>query len=159
MISNYLIFRLKNLAESEDAFSEIWIKFIRYAEQHEIELNTVRNFLLTMARNHLRDIFRKKKLISAFTWDESKENPPKMATRDFRDQLDQKQMCDYCWKKAGELPDVQKEAFYLRFHEHVSFKEIAKIQESTLNTALSRVRYALTSLKASLEKKGYFLND
>lgn len=48
-----------------------------------------------------------------------------------------------------KLPPEQKEVFILR-EQDLSFKEIAEIQNCSLNTALSRMRYAIKSLRIFL---------
>ena len=49
----------------------------------------------------------------------------------------------------AQLPDEQKEVFLLREQEF-SFKEIAEIQQCSLNTVLSRMRYAIKALRTFL---------
>ena len=51
----------------------------------------------------------------------------------------------------GKLPPEQKEVFILREQE-LSFKEIAELQECSLNTVLSRMRYAIKSLRMMLSE-------
>ena len=50
-----------------------------------------------------------------------------------------------------QLPLEQREVFMLR-EQDLSFKEIAKIQNCSLNTALSRMRYALQTLRNYLSE-------
>ena len=47
------------------------------------------------------------------------------------------------------LPEEQKEVFLLR-QQDFSFKEIAEMQDCSINTALSRMQYALKTLKSFL---------
>lgn len=49
----------------------------------------------------------------------------------------------------NKLPTEQREVFILR-EQDLSFKEIAEIQQCSLNTALSRMRYAIKSLRIFL---------
>lgn len=51
----------------------------------------------------------------------------------------------------NQLPQEQKEVFILREQE-LSFKEIAEIQHCSLNTALSRMRYAIQALRNYLSE-------
>ena len=50
------------------------------------------------------------------------------------------------------LPDSQKEIVKLRFFENLSFREIAEINNISINTALGRVRYSLNNLRKSMDK-------
>jgi RNA polymerase sigma-70 factor (ECF subfamily) len=51
---------------------------------------------------------------------------------------------------AGKLPPEQCEVFWLRMQADLSFKEIAKIQKCSINTALARMQYALSKLRNEL---------
>lgn len=49
------------------------------------------------------------------------------------------------------LPDVQREVLLLRLEAGLSFKEIARIQKVSINTALGRMHYAVTKLRDHLK--------
>ena len=49
------------------------------------------------------------------------------------------------------LPQEQKEVFLMRMEGDLPFKEIAKIQGTSINTALARMQYALAKLKDELK--------
>jgi RNA polymerase sigma-70 factor (ECF subfamily) len=49
------------------------------------------------------------------------------------------------------LSPEQKEVFLLRMYGNVSFKEIAKIQNCSINTCLARMQYALGKLRSILK--------
>lgn len=51
---------------------------------------------------------------------------------------------------AARLPPEQREVFWLRMQADLSFKEIAKIQKCSINTALARMQYALSKLRNEL---------
>jgi len=48
------------------------------------------------------------------------------------------------------LPARQREVFLLRMETDLSFREIARIQKSSINTALARMSYALEKLRHRL---------
>lgn len=48
------------------------------------------------------------------------------------------------------LPLEQREVFWLRMDAGLPFKEIARIQRTSINTALARMQYALDKLRAAL---------
>ena len=52
------------------------------------------------------------------------------------------------------LPDEQREVVVLRHYFDYSFKEIADMTGTNLNTALGRMRYALINLRKLINKKG-----
>ncbi len=51
---------------------------------------------------------------------------------------------------AARLPVEQREVFWLRLDAGLTFKEIARIQRTSINTALARMQYALQKLRTDL---------
>jgi RNA polymerase sigma-70 factor (ECF subfamily) len=51
-----------------------------------------------------------------------------------------------------ELPEVQRRIVYMRLFQDLSFKEIAEMEEVSINTALGRMRYALINLRKLIEE-------
>ncbi|MNR52468.1 RNA polymerase sigma factor [compost metagenome] len=63
-----------------------------------------------------------------------------------------KQQVDVDLKKMiQKLPDDQKEVLIMRHFCDMSFKDIAEITEVSINTALGRMRYALSNLRKMIE--------
>ena len=52
-----------------------------------------------------------------------------------------------------QLPTDQKEVLKMRYFEDLSFKEISDLTDSSINTALGRMRYALINLRKLAEKQ------
>ena len=55
------------------------------------------------------------------------------------------------------LPENQQEVIKLRFFDGLSFKEIADQTDSSINTTLGRVRYALINLRKIMDEKNIIL--
>ncbi|WP_449436953.1 sigma factor-like helix-turn-helix DNA-binding protein, partial [Pedobacter steynii] len=51
------------------------------------------------------------------------------------------------------LPDDQKEVLIMRHYADLSFKEIADLTDVSINTALGRMRYALSNLRKMMKVK------
>jgi RNA polymerase sigma-70 factor (ECF subfamily) len=49
------------------------------------------------------------------------------------------------------LPRLQKEIVYMRLFQDMSFKDIAEMENVSINTALGRMRYALINLRKLVE--------
>ena len=56
-------------------------------------------------------------------------------------------------KAVETLSPEQKEVFMLRMYGNASFKEIAKIQQCSINTCLARMQYALGKLRSMLKEE------
>ena len=51
----------------------------------------------------------------------------------------------------AELPEEQREVVLLRLKAGVKFRDIAKLQQTSINTVLSRYRYGLEKLRSTLD--------
>ncbi|MBN2144194.1 MAG: RNA polymerase sigma factor, partial [Candidatus Aureabacteria bacterium] len=146
----------------EDIFSQVFHKFVKYAQHHAVQMATIKSFIFTIASNTMKDFFRKRRLyrILTFNFSNASENHEPMdyfqvpdGSIDIPTQLYQKEMIEKVNQIVSKLPPNQEEAFYLRFMEGFSFIEIAGIQHVPVSTVLSRVRYALNKIKDVLIKE------
>ncbi len=68
------------------------------------------------------------------------------------DKLIDNQINEDLLKMLVMLPDNQQEVIKLRFFDGLSFKEIADHTDTSINTTLGRVRYALINLRKIMEE-------
>jgi len=146
--------RVSNEADAEDILQDVFYQFIGNPEPIE----QVTSWLFTVARNKIIDRQRKKKPESiediygaaedelAFDWTEiffdDTENPETAYLRSlFWDALE---------NALNELPPEQKEVFVMNEIDGIPFKEIAAATGQTINTLLSRKRYAVLHLRDRL---------
>ena len=61
-------------------------------------------------------------------------------------------------KLVQELPEDQKEVLIMRLYRDMSFKEIAKNTNVSINTALGRMRYAIINLRKLIDENRIILN-
>src|SRR5450432_1245571 len=146
--------RVNNEADAEDILQDVFYQFI--GNTQPIEQLTA--WLFTVARNKITDKQRKKKPESledvyatsvedvAFDWTEiffdDSDNPETSYLRNlFWEDLD---------NALNELPPEQKEVFVMNEIDGIPFKEIAAKTGQTINTLLSRKRYAVLHLRDRL---------
>jgi RNA polymerase sigma factor (sigma-70 family) len=146
--------RVSNEADAEDILQDVFYQFI--GNTQPIEQLTA--WLFTVARNKITDKQRKKKPESlekiyaapeedlAFDWTEvyfdGSDNPETAYLRNlFWEALD---------NALNELPAEQREVFVMNEMEGIPFKEIAEKTGVTVNTLLSRKRYAVLHLRDRL---------
>ena len=65
--------------------------------------------------------------------------------------LNDKDLADKINKVLNMLPEEQREVFTLR-QQGISFKEIAEMQNCSINTALSRMRYVIIFMRKKLSE-------
>ena len=67
------------------------------------------------------------------------------------------QIYDDLMKMLVFLPENQQEVIKLRFFDGLSFKEIAEQTNTSINTTLGRVRYALINMRKIMEENQVIL--
>ena len=50
------------------------------------------------------------------------------------------------------LPESQRDILVKRLYQEMSFKDIAEMEDISINTALGRMRYALINLRKLIDK-------
>ncbi len=146
--------RVSNEADAEDILQDVFYQFIgntKPIEQLTAWLFTVtRNKITDKQRKHkpdlLEDIYTDADSESAFDWtdmffDES-NNPETEYLRNL--------FWEALHAALDELPRAQREVFILNEIEGVPFKTIAEQTGETINTLLSRKRYAVLHLRERL---------
>ena len=147
----------KDRTLTEDLFQETLIKMVQVIQAGRY--NEEGKFLpwaLRIASNLAIDSFRKDKrgpqvksadavagLEYAFRTDENMER-----------QLIRAETTQYVRQLIDRLPDKQKEVLIMRHYNDLSFKEIARLTDVSINTALGRMRYALVNLRKLIQKSG-----
>ncbi len=146
--------KVKDEYLAEDIFQETFIKIINTLKSGKY--NEEGKFLpwaIRIAHNMIVDFFRKAKrapnIVNADGFDI-------FEVLEFSDESAEskmlKQQVDVDLKKMiQKLPDDQKEVLIMRHFCDMSFKDIAEITEVSINTALGRMRYALSNLRKMIE--------
>jgi RNA polymerase sigma-70 factor (ECF subfamily) len=135
---------------AEELFQEIWLKVINARNSYKATAR-FQTWLYRIARNHLIDEFRKTTHnISTEPLNEQVEvlNSNVLDSLEtLHSQRQQKRLV----ASVEALPLVQREAFLLRYEAGMSISDIAIITDTNLETAKSRVRYAVKQLRKNLE--------
>lgn len=149
--SIYLLVKDKALAE--DIFQDVFIRIIETLKTGPYtDKGKFLPWALRIAHNICIDHFRKVKhmpMIKAsvgFDLFESKNFTPPEPEIKFR--LTDSHLS--LNKLVDKLPEEQREVIMLRHFADLSFREIAEITNSSLNTALGRMRYGLINLRKML---------
>lgn len=146
--------RVSNEADAEDILQDVFYQFIgntKPIEQLTAWLFTVtRNKIIDRKRKHkpdlLEDVYTDTEGEVSFDWTEilfdDSNNPETEYLRSL--------FWEALYSALNELPAAQREVFILNEIEGVPFKTIAEQSGETINTLLSRKRYAVLHLRERL---------
>jgi RNA polymerase sigma factor (sigma-70 family) len=147
--------RVNNEADAEDILQDVFYQFI--GNTQPIEQLTA--WLFTVARHKIIDRQRKKKpeaLDDVFAEEEGEEGSLSWTEFlfDSSDNPEKDYLRTLFWEELNnalnELPEEQRQVFILNELEGVPFKEIAEQTGETVNTLISRKRYAVLHLRERL---------
>jgi RNA polymerase sigma factor (sigma-70 family) len=152
----FIMSKIKNRDLSEDIFQDTFIKVINSLQKGKYnEEGKFLPWMMRIAHNLMIDHFRKEARMR-------KLRPT--AEFDIFDVLDdgnknqeevmmQTQVHADLKVLIEQLPEDQKEVLKMRYFEDLSFKQISDLTETSINTALGRMRYALINLRKLAEKQ------
>jgi RNA polymerase sigma-70 factor, ECF subfamily len=138
---------------ASDLFQEVWSKVIASRERYEAraQFNT---FLYRIAHNCAIDYFRRARKVgpghSADVTELEEVLSGNEADRP-EVQLSQTQVKAAFKRALDELPAEQRDVFVLYEESGLSLEEIGKITGVAMETAKSRLRYAVSKLRAALK--------
>ena len=145
--------RVNNEADAEDILQDVWYQFTATAEPIE----QVGSWLFTVARNKITDSYRKKKpgfLEDLFPEDEEDGIGFREILSDDSNNPETGHLRNLFWEILNdalqELPEEQRQVFILNELEDIPFKTIAERTGTTVNTLISRKRYAVLHLRNRL---------
>ena len=160
-IFNYILRMVKNMQVAEDLFGEVFIRVINSLPNIDTSIN-IKSWIYKIAHNLVIDHFRKQKNVKILSLDapiSANDNSRATTLKDLIGNYDnlpskellKKQMQKLLEEAIESLPKEQKEIFLLREYSGLSFKKISEILDCPINTALSRMQYALKALKLKLK--------
>lgn len=148
---------VKDRTIAEDIYQETLIKILGVIQEGRYnEEGKFLPWVLRVARNLSIDYFRKEKrnpqlknsdaMLLMDSFFKTEETMEKAIIRAETTQLVR--------RLINQLPDKQKEVLIMRHYNDMSFKEIAKLTDVSINTALGRMRYALVNLRKLVAQHG-----
>ena len=154
--------RVSSLEEAEDILQDVFYQFIAGFETIE-SLERVTSWLYSVARNKIidryrRDAARPKRTDFGIAAGNDGEGP--LTLQEILPDLDnspeslllKEAIWDEITEALSELPKEQREIFIQNEIEEKSFRELAEAEGVSINTLLSRKRYAILSLRKRLQR-------
>jgi RNA polymerase sigma factor (sigma-70 family) len=158
---NFIRRRVRDPGDAEDVLQDVFYRLVE-ANRLLMPIEHVTGWLFQVARNRITDLFRKKEPenfgdLAVEDEDEDKElarfedllpspddGPEELYARNV--------LLDELRLALAELPKEQREVFVAHEFEGRSFKEIASATGVSVNTLLSRKRYAVVHLRERLQR-------
>ncbi|MFP5041779.1 sigma-70 family RNA polymerase sigma factor [Parasediminibacterium sp. JCM 36343] len=148
-VFTFILVLVKDQLLAEDIFQEVFCKIIvRLRNKQYADEGKFLPWVTSIAHNYCVDYFRKIQLEIPVPHN-AKEFFENIGDKgDVADmQLIREQSHDKVRMMLNFLPAEQKEVIVLRHFGELSFKEIASLTNTTLNTCLGRMRYALINMR------------
>jgi len=154
---NFIRRRVPDPGDAEDVLQDVFYRLVE-ANRLLMPIEHVTGWLFRVARNRITDLFRKKEPEN-FSDLAAIDEEGKLA--DFEDLLPSSDagpeavyirnvLLDEMEQALEELPEEQREVFEAHEFERRSFKELSAEKGISVNTLLSRKRYAVLHLRERL---------
>jgi len=156
-LGNFIRRRVPDPRDAEDILQEVFYELVE-ANRLLMPIEHVTGWLFRVARNRITDLFRKKKPESFSDAALEGEDGELLRLEDLLPSPDagpealyaRSVLLDELEAALDELPEEQREVFVAHELEGLSFKEIAADTGVSVNTLLSRKRYAVLHLRQRL---------
>ncbi len=157
-LRNFIRRRVPDPRDAEDILQDVFFELVE-ANRLLMPIDHVTGWLFRVARNRITDLFRKKKPESFSDAALTDEDDELLQFEDLLPSPDagpealylRSVLLDELESALDELPQEQREAFIAHELEGRSFKEMAAATGVSVNTLLSRKRYAVLHLRERLQ--------
>ena len=157
-IFSYILVSVKNKEITNDIFQEVFFKVINTIQSGNYrEEGKFAQWIIRITHNAVIDHFRyqNKYAISPSNEDDDDGNYvfDNISVNNYtspEDILIKKENKVLIQQAVSTLSKKQQEVIYLRLNEDKCFREIANVQNISINTALGRMRYAIMNVKKKI---------
>lgn len=157
-LRNFIRRRVPNDADAEDLLQEVFYELVE-ANRLLMPIEYVTGWLFQVARNRITDLFRKKKPETFSDTAVADENGELLSIEDLLPSADagpeaaylRNEMLEELELALAELPEEQRSVFMAHEIQGRSFKELSRETGVSINTLLSRKRYAVLHLRERLQ--------
>ena len=158
-LRNFIRRRVPDRRDAEDILQDVFYELVE-ANRLLMPIDHVTGWLFRVARNRITDLFRKKKPERFSDTAVADEDDERLQLADLLPSPEagpealyaRNVLLDELELAVHELPEEQREVFVAHELEGRSFKEMAAETGVSVNTLLSRKRYAVLHLRERLQK-------
>ena len=141
---------LNNVTAAEDVVQDVFLMLVHSADKYKIR-KSLKGYLTSCVANKIHNLNRGKYAQEPVSLDDVE---PAVSDSKAPDRC---VVCDeefqQLYKAMNKLPYEQKEAVILHIQGRMKFREIAKLQGTSIKTALSRYSYGLNKLRSMLNSE------
>lgn len=159
---NFIRRRVASSEEAEDIMQDVFVQFVAGFESIE-SLDRITSWLYSVARNKIIDRYRrdasrpkKAQLDGSLNRDDDAPLTLQEILPDLDNTPESALLRDAIWDEIvlalDDLPSEQREIFIQNEMEEQSFREISERTGVSINTLLSRKRYAILALRKRLQR-------
>jgi len=155
----YLLRQVRNAGAAADVFQEVWSRLVATRGRYEARAKFA-TYLFHIAHNCMVDFFRRDLRLAQAARSDDAARSDEAAAHSAEPEVPEYQRPDGIAEFAEQqsallaalssLPLEQREAFLLHEETGLSIEEIARVTDVGLETAKSRLRYAIRKLKKAL---------
>ena len=145
-LRNFIRRRVADPRDAEDVLQDVFTELVE-ANQLLMPIEHVSGWLFRVARNRIIDLFRRKKGES-LDLDDLLPSPEAGPDAEFA----RGALLEELEAAIAELPEEQRDVFVAHEIDGKSFKEMAAESGVSINTLLSRKRYAVLHLRERLQR-------
>ena len=157
-----ILFLVKDKYLAEDIFQDVFIRAIdtikggRYTEEGKFL-----PWAMRIAHNLCVDYFRKVKRAPTIVTSDNQDifEVINVVEENAEQRMVRQQSNEKMYAMLDKLPEEQREVIVLRHFGDMSFKDIARLTNCSINTALGRMRYGLINLRKIQESCCYEPNS
>ena len=151
-LRNFIRRRVPDPRDAEDILQDVFSRLVE-ANRLLMPIDHVTGWLFRVARNRITDLFRKKRPERLSDEDELRLDDLLPSPDAGPDALYARTvLLEELERAVADLPDEQREVFVAHELEGRSFKEMAAAAGVSVNTLLSRKRYAVRRLRERLQR-------
>jgi RNA polymerase sigma factor (sigma-70 family) len=158
----YIRLRVANLEDAEDILHDVFVSAVNGFSLTQ-PVDNLAAWLFIITKNKIIDWYRRKKLKTVSIYNESNNiclaDMLKAEGIDVEQEHIKSIVMEAIFEAVEELPPRQKEVFYWQELEGKTFKQIAEITKTSINTLLARKRYAVLFLRQRLQEIKQMLTE
>jgi RNA polymerase sigma-70 factor (ECF subfamily) len=158
-IYRFIYMKVRDNALTQDIFQDAFIKIVNTLKAGNY--NEEGKFLpwaMRIAHNLVIDYFRKNNKVKMISESSSQRDDfnifhtIKLEDENIQDEITREELESQMVELVEYLPESQRDILRMRIFKEMSFKDIAELEDISINTALGRMRYALINLRKMIEE-------